>query len=109
MLDIERTGALVALHEAVLELAAQARDGLGPDKYGRSYMRDFFSPHLSLAKVDYRDQAGAVRIGRDALRGLVAAPSRSLDLCDIGEHSEQWETLASSAPEVGRVGSQEAR
>ncbi len=95
MLDIERTDDLVALHEAVLELAAHARQGMGgSDKYGSPYIRDLFAPHLSLAKVDYRDQAGAVRIGRETLGELAAAQSRSLDLCDIGERSEQWELLA---------------
>lgn len=96
MLDIERTADLVALHEAVLELAAAAREGIGGlDKYGSPYIRDLFEPHLSLAKVDYRDQAGAVRIGRATLGTLAPAASRSLDLCDIGERSEQWEILAS--------------
>jgi hypothetical protein len=96
MLDIERTEGLAALHEAVLELAAEARASLGSsDKYGSPYIRDLFNPHLSLAKVDYRDQAGAVRIGRESLGGLATAQSRSLSLCDIGERSEQWEVLAS--------------
>jgi hypothetical protein len=94
MLDIERTDELVALHEAVLELAADAREGMS-DKYGSPYIRELFNPHLSLAKVDYRDQAGAVRIGRESLGELADAPTRSLDLCDIGERSEQWEILAS--------------
>lgn len=97
MLDIERTDDLIALHEAALELAAQARQGMGSDKYGSPYIRDLFTPHLSLAKVDYRDQAGAARIGRETLGELAAAQSRSLDLCDIGERSEQWEILASVA------------
>jgi len=74
---------------------------MGSDKYGSPYIRDLFTPHLSLAKVDYRDQAGATRIGRDplgqTLRGLAAAPSRSLELCDIGERSEKWEVLATFA------------
>jgi hypothetical protein len=96
MLDIERTDGLVTLHEAVLELAAAAREGMGGlDKYGSPYIRDLFAPHLSLAKVDYRDQAGAVRIGRDTLATLAPAGARSLDLCDIGERSEQWEIIAS--------------
>jgi hypothetical protein len=97
MLDVERTDDVVALHEAVLELAAAAREGMGSDKYGNPYIRDLFSPHLSLAKVDYRDQTGAARIGRETLGTLAATPSRSLDLCDIGERSEQWEILASFA------------
>jgi hypothetical protein len=94
MLDIERTDELVALHEAVLEMAAEARAGMS-DKYGSPYIRDLFNPHLSLAKVDYRDQAGAARIGKSSMGNLVTAPSRSLDLCDIGERSERWEILAS--------------
>ncbi|MGH3569373.1 MAG: 2'-5' RNA ligase family protein [Pseudonocardia sp.] len=97
MLDIGRTDDLVALHEAVLELAAQARQGMGSDKYGSPYIRELFTPHLSLAKVDYRDQAGATRIGRETLGDLVPAPSRSLELCDIGERSEKWEVLATFA------------
>ncbi len=96
MLDVERSSELVALHEAVLEVAADAREGMS-DRYGNPYIRDLFNPHLSLAKVDYRDQDGAVRIGREALGELAAAPVRSLDLCDIGERSEQWEVLASHA------------
>lgn len=95
MLYIELTDNLIALHEAVLELAAEAREGLGSDKYGSPYIRKLFSPHLSLAKVDDRDQVGAAAIGRNVLCPLVAAPSRSLELCDIGERSEQWEVLAS--------------
>lgn len=95
MLNIKRTDDLVALHEAVLNLAATARQGMGSDRYGNSYIRDLFLPHLSLAKVDYRDQAGAARIGRESLGTLSVAQSRSLDLCDIGERSERWEILAS--------------
>jgi hypothetical protein len=98
MLNIERTDDLVAFHEAVLESAADARQGIGgTDTYGSPYIRDLFTPHLSLAKVDYRDQAGATRIGRETLGQLAASQSRSLDLSDIGERSEQWELLASYA------------
>lgn len=96
MLGIERTADMLALHEAVLELAVEARQSMS-DKYGSPYIRDFFNPHLSVAKVDNRDKAEAVRIGRDTLGHLAVAPSRSLDLCDIGERSEQWKILASFA------------
>jgi hypothetical protein len=97
MLNLERTADLLALHEAVLELAADAREGMS-DRYGSQYIRDLYDPHLSLAKVDYRDVAGAERIARASkLRDLVPASTRSLDLCDIGERSERWEVLTSIA------------
>jgi hypothetical protein len=95
MLNIEPTAELMALHEAILRIAAEARENLGHDKYGSPYIREFFTPHISLAKVDYRDQAEAVTIGRKTLGELSTAPARTLDLCDIGERSERWEILAS--------------
>jgi hypothetical protein len=96
MLAIERSDALVSLHEAVLEIAAEARAGLGSsDKYGSQYIRDLFDPHISLAKLEYKDQDSAADLGEEALGELASAPSRSLDLCDIGERSERWELLAS--------------
>jgi hypothetical protein len=51
MLAIERSPALMSLHEAVLGAAAQARDGLGDDPFGSPYVRDSFTPHISLAKT----------------------------------------------------------
>lgn len=95
MLAIELTDELVALHEAVLEIAAEARTGLGVGKYGSRYIRDLFAPHISLAKVEYSDQDPAADIGVEALGDLTTVPPRSLDLCDIGERSERWELLAS--------------
>jgi hypothetical protein len=95
MLDIALDDDLMAAHEAVLEVAAKARKDMGQDTYGSPYIRDAFTPHISLAKVEYRDQATAVAIGRKAFGDLVTAPVRSVDLCDIGERSERWEVLAS--------------
>ena len=95
MLSAERTPALMDLHEAVLGAAARARDGLGGDPFGSPYVRDSFTPHISLAKVDRDDQAEAAAIGRKALGADASAQSRALDLCDIGERSERWDVLAS--------------
>jgi 2'-5' RNA ligase superfamily len=95
MLSAERTPALMDLHEAVLGAAAQARSGLDGDPFGSPYIRNSFVPHISLAKVDRDDQAEATTIGRKALRASHRAPARALDLCDIGEHSERWDVLAS--------------
>lgn len=97
MLNIDTTDELMSLHEDVLTIAAQARKGLGQDKYGSPYIRDLFAPHISLAKVEYREQAQAVAIGRDALGSPGVTRSRSLDLCDIGERSERWDVLATLA------------
>lgn len=96
MLNVERTTEIMALHEAVLELAAMAREGVDTDKYGSEYIRDSFVPHASLAKVDRRDLTGATEIGRKALGNLGGpARTRTLDLCDIGPRSERWDVLAS--------------
>jgi 2'-5' RNA ligase superfamily len=95
MLNIEPTAELMALHEAILRIAVEARENLGQDKYSSLYIREHFTPHMSLAKVDYRDQAEAVKIGRETLGELGTVPARTLDLCDIGERSERWEILAS--------------
>jgi 2'-5' RNA ligase superfamily len=95
MLSAERTPALMDLHETVLSAVAQARNGLGSDPFGSPYIRDFFAPHISLAKVDRDDQAEAAAIGREALGATVSARCRTLDLCDIGERSERWDVLAS--------------
>jgi len=97
MLNIERSVKLMAVHEEILSIAAAAREGLGQDKYGSPYIRDRFTPHISLAKVEYRDQARSVAIGREALDELSASRASSLDLCDIGERSDRWEVLASFA------------
>jgi hypothetical protein len=95
MLNIEPTDDLMALHEGVLAIAAEARGGLGQDTYGSLHIRERFSPHVSLAKVEYGEQAKAAAIGRDALGDPGTVRARSLDLCDIGERSERWEILAS--------------
>jgi hypothetical protein len=73
MLDIQRTPELMALHEAILGIAARARDGLDGDPFGSPYIRDLFSPHISLAKIDRDDQPGAAAIG---LRTLGEPASR---------------------------------
>ncbi|MGH3885764.1 MAG: 2'-5' RNA ligase family protein [Pseudonocardiaceae bacterium] len=95
MLNIERTTEIMALHEAILELAAAARERIGTDKYGSEYIRDSFVPHVSLAKVDHRDLNSAAEIGRRALGGCHPARTRTLDLCDIGPRSERWKVLVS--------------
>jgi hypothetical protein len=94
MLSIERTTALMALHEAILAIAARVREAISGDPYGSPYIRDSFTPHISLAKIDRDDQADATAIGRQALKQPGTAPSRSLELCDIGERSERWDVLA---------------
>jgi hypothetical protein len=95
MLSVERTAGLMALHEAVLSMAAQARDRLDGDRFGSSYIRDSFPPHISLAKLDRDDQAHAVAIGGGVLGNASRVRAQALDLCDIGERSERWEALAS--------------
>lgn len=95
MLNIERTTEIMALHEAVLELAAAAREGVGSDKYGGAYIRDSFVPHVSLAKVDRHDLASATGIGRRVFGSQHPVRTRTLDLCDIGPRSERWDVLAS--------------
>jgi hypothetical protein len=98
MLSIERTPALMALHEAVLTAAAQARDGIGADPFGSRYIRDAFTPHISLAKLDRDDQDDAAAIAQRALANATTTPPQALELCDIGENSERWDTLASFTP-----------
>jgi hypothetical protein len=95
MLNIERTTEIMVLHEAILELAASAREGVGAGKYGSEYIRDSFLPHLSLAKVDRHDLASATAIGRQAFGSCHPTRARALDLCDIGPRSERWDVLAS--------------
>lgn len=95
MLIIERTAGLMELHEAVLDLAAAARKGMGADQYGSEYIRDSFMPHVSLAKLDRRDLDSATDIGRRALDHYHPTRTRALDLCDIGFRSERWDVLAS--------------
>ena len=95
MLNVERTAQLMALHEAILELAAIAREGVDADKYGSKYVRDGFVPHLSLAKVDGRDLANATNIGRQVFGSCQPTRTRALELCDIGAHNERWDVLAS--------------
>ncbi len=95
MLNVERTAQLMALHEAILELAAIAREGVDADKYGSKYVRDAFVPHVSLAKVDGRDLANATNIGRQAFGSCQPTRTRALELCDIGARNERWDVLAS--------------
>lgn len=95
MLNIERATEIMDLHEAILELAASARDGAGADKYSSEYIRDSFVPHFSLAKVDRHDLSSATAIGKQALGRCPATRTRTLDLCDIGPRSERWDVLAS--------------
>lgn len=95
MLNVERTAEIVGLHEAILGLAATARDGIGADKYGSEYIRDSFVPHFSLAKVDRHDLTRASEIARGVLGSGQSTRTRTLDLCDIGPRSERWDVLAS--------------
>ncbi|MGH8900066.1 MAG: 2'-5' RNA ligase family protein [Egibacteraceae bacterium] len=95
MVNVERTAEIVALHEAILDVAAIARDGLDGDTYGNEYVREFFTPHISLAKVDRHDLSSAADIGRKALGDWYTTRTRTLDLCDIGPRSERWDVLAS--------------
>ena len=95
MVNIERTTEIMILHEAILDVAAIARDGMDGDAYGNKYIRDSFTPHISLAKVASQDMLSATDIGRKALGGSRTTPTRTLDLCDIGPYSERWDVLAS--------------
>jgi hypothetical protein len=95
MLTIERSPALINLHEEILAIAAQARDSLSADPFGSPYIRDSFTPHISLAKLDPDDQAEATAIGKRTLANASSTRTQALELCDIGENSERWETLAS--------------
>jgi hypothetical protein len=94
MLSVERTPALMAMHETILGTAARARDGLDGDPFGSQYIRDSFTPHISLAKLARDEQPEATRIARQALANVACTPSQALELCDIGQHSERWEALA---------------
>ncbi len=68
------------------------------DPFGSPYIRGSFIPHISLAKLDRDDQPEAATIGRRALAGSTSATPQALELCDIGQNSEQWKTLASFSP-----------
>lgn len=98
MLAIERTAALVDFHEAILDIGARAAGQLGDDPYATHYVRDRWSPHISLAKVDRDDQAAAASIARQFLQHPITVQPRALELCDIGERSERWDVLASLVP-----------
>jgi hypothetical protein len=95
MLIVERTPELLALQDAILDVAARASRGLDGDPFGSRYFRRSFAPHISLAKVGRDDQRAAVAIGLRTLNCPRTARSRALDLCDIGERSQRWDTLAS--------------
>lgn len=97
MVGVERTAEIMTLHEAILDVAAAARDGLDGDAYGSAYIRDAFTPHFSLAKVRRDDLRSAADIGRSALGAwrTTGARARTLDLCDIGQRNERWGVLAS--------------
>lgn len=95
MVNVEPTGEIMALHESILDVVSTARDGLDGDVYGNKYIRESFTPHISLAKVDRHDLSSAADIGRKALGDWHTARTRTLDLCDIGLHSQRWDVLAS--------------
>jgi hypothetical protein len=95
MLTVERTPELLALQDAILGVAARACRSPGGDPSGSRYFRRSFTPHISLAKVERDDQRGAVALGMRALDCPRTARSRALDVCDIGERSQRWDTLAS--------------
>lgn len=101
MLTIKRSPALVSLHEAILGIAAQARDSLGADPFGSPYIRDSFTPHISLAKLDRDDQAQAAAIGNRTLATASTTRSQTLELCDIGHNSERWDILTSFPAPTG--------
>lgn len=101
MLTVERTPDVMALHAAILDIAARACDD--GDPFGNPYAHGSFAPHISLAKIDRDDQAEATAIGRRTLSEPCTAHSRALDLCDIGERSDRWDILA-SYPATGRPG-----
>ncbi len=72
--------------------------GLDADPFGSPYIRRSFIPHISLTKLDRDDQPEAATISRRALAGSTSATPQALELCDIGENSEQWKILASFSP-----------
>lgn len=100
MLNVERTAELMALHEAILDLAASVREGRDADNYGSDYIRDSFLPHFSLAKLDHRDLIGATDLARRVLDNEHTTQARTLDLCDIGARSERWDVRASFPTEI---------
>jgi hypothetical protein len=95
MLTVERTTGLMAMHEAVVDVAARARHGLRGNPFGSQRIWDSFCPHISLAKIDRTDQARAAAIAVATLNSPRRARSRALDLCDIGGRSQRWDILAS--------------
>jgi hypothetical protein len=103
MLTVERTPQLLAVQDAILHVAAQARRALDGGPFGSRYIRSSFAPHISLAKVGRGDQHAAVAIGLRTLNCPRTARSRALDLCDIGERSQRWDILASypAGPQAG--------
>lgn len=97
MVSVERTAEIMALHEAILGVSATAWDGLDKDAYGNNSIRECFTPHISLAKVDCYNLSRATDIGRKAFGDWYTTRTRTLDLCDIGPRSERWHLLASFA------------
>jgi len=57
MLNIEGTPALMALHEVILNTAAQARDGMDGDPYGSRYIRDAFTPRIRGDATELRSRS----------------------------------------------------
>jgi hypothetical protein len=98
MLYLERSEALVSLHERVIEAAATARAGVDSSKYGNDYVLSDFSPHLSLAKVEADDRRDATAIAKEVLADMPISPVTSFDLCDIGPRNERWDVLTSLRP-----------
>lgn len=99
-LDLTATPAVMDLHEWTLQAAATARGHpatpgteSAQERYGSTWIRNHFCPHYSIAKVDHDDQHDAYEIAAETLTGLPPAPVASFQVCDIGAHSEKWETL----------------
>lgn len=99
-LDLVPIDGLLGLHEWALQAAATARGygaGAGTEsaaeRYGSNWIRDRFTPHYSIAKVDPGKQREAYEIATEALADLGPAPVRRLDVCDIGPRSQRWDVL----------------
>lgn len=98
--ELARTEPVTALHEWVLQAAAIGRghpsepDTATPaERYGGVWIRDRFTPHYSIAKVDPADQPAALDLAHEQLADLDTAPAARFEICDIGLRSQNWETL----------------
>ena len=110
---VENSTDIHRLHECVIGITAKMR-GPGfeeaPERkrnywdvkdqknyavYGNIFVNEKFDPHFSIAKVDPENLSESFKIAQSMLKPMVGrdVSSSQLQICEIGMHSEKWDTL----------------